>query len=140
MAKQKAIAWIYGDWEESYNKVPKLLQALQSCFSGTICDLRVKPYYDGHLMVRDCSMSDKVFWAFPSCVEAFKHCKPFVSVDCTHLYGRYDGVLLITVAQDGNSNKLPIAFAIVESGLLMSPSFPALRAITDSIEAMVRKG
>ncbi|RYQ98615.1 hypothetical protein Ahy_B07g086378 [Arachis hypogaea] len=37
MAKQKAIAQIYGDWEESYNKVPKLLQKLQSCFFGTIC-------------------------------------------------------------------------------------------------------
>ncbi|XP_016165251.1 uncharacterized protein LOC107607867 [Arachis ipaensis] len=123
MAKQKAIAQIYGDWEESYNKVPKLLQALQSYFPGTICDLRVKPFYDGHLLVRDCSMFDKVFWSFPSCVEAFKHCKPFVSVDGTHLYGRYDGVLLIAMAQDGNSNILPIAFAIVESESIESWSF-----------------
>ncbi|XP_016185451.1 uncharacterized protein LOC107627101 [Arachis ipaensis] len=115
MAKQKAIAQIYGDWEESYNKVSKLFQALQSYFPGTLCDVRVKPFYDGHLLVRDCSMFDKVFWSFPSCVEAFKHCKPFVSIDGTHLYGMYGGVLLIAVAQDGNSNILPIAFAIVES-------------------------
>ncbi|RYR33486.1 hypothetical protein Ahy_A10g048085 isoform A [Arachis hypogaea] len=40
MAKQKAIAQIYGDWEEPYNKVLKLLQALQSYFSETICELR----------------------------------------------------------------------------------------------------
>ncbi|XP_025662032.1 uncharacterized protein [Arachis hypogaea] len=115
MAKQKASAQIYGDWEESYNKVPKLLQVLQSCFPGTICDLRVKLFYDGYLLVRDYNMFNKVFWAFPSCVEAFKHCEPFVSVDGTHLYGRYGGVLLITVAQDGNNNILRIAFAIVES-------------------------
>ncbi|XP_057720103.1 uncharacterized protein LOC130934561 [Arachis stenosperma] len=115
MAKQKAIAWIYDDWEESYNKVPKLLQALQSCFPDTICDLPVKLYYEGHLMVRDCCMFDKVFWAFLSCFEAFKHCKPFVSVDNTYLYGKYGGVLLIAVAEDGNSNILQIAFAIVES-------------------------
>ncbi|RYR74387.1 hypothetical protein Ahy_A02g009080 [Arachis hypogaea] len=38
-------------------------------------------------MVRDCCMFDKIFWVFPSCVEVFKHCKPFVSVDGTHLYG-----------------------------------------------------
>ncbi|XP_025641161.1 uncharacterized protein [Arachis hypogaea] len=123
MAKQKAIAQICGDWEESYNKVSKLLQALQSCFPGTICDLRVKPFYDGHLLVCDCSMFDKVFWSFPSCVEAFKHCKSFVSVDGTHLYGRYGGVLLIAVAQYGNSNILPIAFAIVESESTESWSF-----------------
>ncbi|RYR15486.1 hypothetical protein Ahy_B04g072239 [Arachis hypogaea] len=114
MAKQKAIVRIYGDWEELYNKVLKLLQALQICFPGTICDLRVKPYYEGHLMVRDCCMFDKVFWAFPSCVEAFKHCKSFVFVDSMHLYVKYGGVLLIAVAQDGNSNILPIAFAIVQ--------------------------
>ncbi|XP_025679527.1 uncharacterized protein LOC127745565 [Arachis duranensis] len=100
MAKQKAIARIYGDWKEFYNKVLKLLQALQSCFPDTICDLRVKTYY-----------------------EAFKHYKPFVSVDGTHLYGKYGGVLLIAVAQDGNSNILPIAFAIVESESTESWSF-----------------
>ncbi|XP_025680111.1 uncharacterized protein [Arachis hypogaea] len=114
-AKQKAIAQIYGDWEESYNKVPKLLQALQSYFPGTICDLCVKPFYDGHLLVCDCSMFDKVFWSFPSCVEVFKNYKPFVSIDDMHLYGRYGGVLLIVVPQDRNNNILPIAFAIMES-------------------------
>ncbi|XP_057720053.1 uncharacterized protein LOC130934504 [Arachis stenosperma] len=123
MAKQKAIAQIYGDWEESYNKVTKLFKALQSCFPGTICDLRVKPFYDGHLLVRDSSMFDKVFWNFPSCVEDFNHCKPFVSVDGTYLYSRYGGVLLILVAQDGNSNILPIAFAIVEFESTESWSF-----------------
>ncbi|XP_025628579.1 uncharacterized protein [Arachis hypogaea] len=126
MEKQKAIAQIYEDWEESYNKVSKLLQALQSCFPGTICELRAVSYYDRHLLVRDCSMFDKVFWAFPSCVEAFKNRKPFVSVDGTHLYGKYGGVLLIAVAQDGNNNILPIAFAIVESESTESWSFSLL--------------
>ncbi|RYR16137.1 hypothetical protein Ahy_B04g073072 [Arachis hypogaea] len=97
MVKQKAISQIYGDWKESYNKVPKLLQAQQSCFPGTICELQITPYYDGHRLVRDCSVFDKLFWAFPSCVEAFKHCKPFVSVDSTYLYSRYGGVFLIVV-------------------------------------------
>ncbi|XP_025703925.1 uncharacterized protein [Arachis hypogaea] len=99
------------------------VQALQSCFPDTICDLRVKLYYEGHLMVRDCCMFDKVFWAFLSCVEAFKHCKPFVFVDSTHLYSKYGGVLLIAVAKDGNSNILPISFAIVESESTESWSF-----------------
>ncbi|XP_025685398.1 uncharacterized protein [Arachis hypogaea] len=111
------------DWEESYNKASKLLQALQSCFPGTIYELWAVPYYDVHLLVHDCSMFDKVFWAFPSCIEAFKHCKPFVSVNGTHLYGRYGGVLLIAVAQDSNNNILPIAFVIVESESTESWSF-----------------
>ncbi|RYQ85767.1 hypothetical protein Ahy_B10g105367 [Arachis hypogaea] len=35
-AKQKAVAQIYCDLDESYNKVPRLLEALQSCYLGTI--------------------------------------------------------------------------------------------------------
>ncbi|RYR05057.1 hypothetical protein Ahy_B06g084907 isoform A [Arachis hypogaea] len=50
MAKQKAIAQIYRDWEESYNK------ALQSCCPETICELRVVAYYNGNCLVCDCSM------------------------------------------------------------------------------------
>ncbi|XP_016168251.1 uncharacterized protein LOC107610762 [Arachis ipaensis] len=51
---------------------------------------------------------------FPPCIEAFRHCKPLVSIDGTHLYGKYGGRLLLAIAQDGNSNILPIAFALVE--------------------------
>ncbi|XP_025661762.1 uncharacterized protein [Arachis hypogaea] len=76
-------------------------------------EISVVPYYDGHLMVRDCSMFDKVFCVFPACVEAFKHCKPFVSVDDIHFYGKYSGVLLITVAQDGNNNILHECLLII---------------------------
>ncbi|XP_057759309.1 uncharacterized protein LOC130979782 [Arachis stenosperma] len=112
-----------GAVQASYHFKPSYRKALQSCFPGTICDLRVKPLYDGHLLVRDCSMFDRVFWSFPAYVEAFKHCKLFVSVDGTHLYSRYGGVLLIAVAQDGNCNILPIAFAIVESESTESWSF-----------------
>ncbi|XP_072058307.1 uncharacterized protein [Arachis hypogaea] len=63
MVKQKVIAKIYGNWEESYNRIPALLQALQECLPDTI---------------------------------------------------HYKGVLLITVAQDGNNNILPIDFSLVE--------------------------
>ncbi|RYR58692.1 hypothetical protein Ahy_A05g024577 [Arachis hypogaea] len=35
-------------------------------------------------------------------------------VDGTHLYGKYKGALMVAVAQDGNQNIVPIAFAIVE--------------------------
>ncbi|XP_072076440.1 uncharacterized protein [Arachis hypogaea] len=45
---------------------------------------------------------------------AFRHCKPVVQVDGTHLYGKYKGCLLVAVSQDGNNNIVPIAFAIVE--------------------------
>ncbi|XP_015959957.1 uncharacterized protein LOC107483859 [Arachis duranensis] len=59
-------------------------------------------------------MPRRVFWTFPPCIEAFKHCKPLIFIDGTHLYGKYGGTLLMAIAQDGNTNILPIAFAVVE--------------------------
>ncbi|XP_027337122.1 uncharacterized protein LOC113850779 [Abrus precatorius] len=52
--------------------------------------------------------------AIAPCIRAFRHCKPLVQVDGTHLYEKYNGALLVAVAQDGNQNILPIGFAIVE--------------------------
>ncbi|XP_047264154.1 uncharacterized protein LOC124896607 [Capsicum annuum] len=40
-----------------------------------------------------------------------------ISVDGTHLYGKYEIKLLITVGIDGNDNILPLAFAIVDREL-----------------------
>ncbi|XP_025678871.1 uncharacterized protein [Arachis hypogaea] len=123
MAKQKAIAKIYGDWEESYNRILALLQALQECLTGTIHECIVVPYYNVNMIDGEWSQFDTVFWTFPPCSEAFKHCKPFVSVDETHLYGKYRGMLLIAMAQDGNNNILPVAFSLVKSETTESWSF-----------------
>ncbi|XP_057748047.1 uncharacterized protein LOC130967247 [Arachis stenosperma] len=57
----------------------------------------------------------RLFWTFSPCIETFRHCKPLVSIDGTHLYGKYGGTLLVAIAQDGNSNILPVAFALVEA-------------------------
>ena len=37
-----------------------------------------------------------------------------VSIDGTHLYGKYRGVLLIAMATDANNKVLPLAFAVVD--------------------------
>ncbi|XP_016163130.1 uncharacterized protein LOC107605680 [Arachis ipaensis] len=113
-AKQKAIVKIYGDWDESYDQLRRYFNALQAFIPGTIVDLQTRPNYVGNTLDRQSVVFHQVFWSFPSCVEAFRHCKPLVSVDGTHLYGKYAGTLLMGIAQDGNNNILPIAFAIVE--------------------------
>ncbi|XP_025617251.1 uncharacterized protein [Arachis hypogaea] len=113
-ANQKAIARIYGDWDESYDQLRRYLSALQGFVPGTIVDLQTLPYYVGNTLDRGSVMFHQVFWSFPSCIEAFRHYKPLVSVDGTHLYGKYAGTLLMGIAQDGNNNILPVAFAFVE--------------------------
>ncbi|RVW43332.1 hypothetical protein CK203_070261 [Vitis vinifera] len=44
----------------------------------------------------------------------FAHCRPVLSIDGTHLYGKYKGTLLIAMGCDGNNQLFPLAFAITE--------------------------
>ena len=45
LAKQRALEMIYENWEESYAKLPKLLEDLQSCVPGTIVDAQTYSSY-----------------------------------------------------------------------------------------------
>ena len=56
----------------------------------------------------------RVSWAFTPSIEGFKHCCPVMSIDATHLYGKYKGKMIIAMGTDGNNQILPFAFAIVE--------------------------
>ncbi|WVZ24129.1 hypothetical protein V8G54_002673 [Vigna mungo] len=101
LAKQHAIEHVYGNWEESFNKLPCLL-------------LKTQPIIDGQEARKNQQYFKRLFWTFKPCVDGFPYCKPLVQVNGTFLYGRYKGTLLVAVAQDGRNNILPIAFAIVE--------------------------
>ncbi|XP_015948766.1 uncharacterized protein LOC107473694 [Arachis duranensis] len=114
MAKQKAVAQIYGDWEESYAELPRWMLEVQSTMAGTITVLKTSPVRLRGEVDESTVYFHRLFWTFPPCIEAFRHCKPLVSIDGTHLYGKYRGTLLLAIAQDGNSNILPIALALVE--------------------------
>ena len=89
---------------------------MQMYCPGTVYDLQVKEacWGDGRLCEGLITFG-QLFWTFPPCVHAFHLCKPIVQVDGTHLYGRYQGTLLVAVTQDGNNNILPLAFALVGS-------------------------
>ncbi|XP_057730889.1 uncharacterized protein LOC130946235 [Arachis stenosperma] len=114
MAKQKSIALIYGDWDESYNDLPRWVLGVQLTMPGSVVVLKTSPVRVGGQVDESQAYFHRLFWTFPPCIEAFRHCKPLVSIDGTHLYGKYGGTLLIAIAQDGNSNILPVAFALVE--------------------------
>ncbi|XP_057723926.1 uncharacterized protein LOC130939878 [Arachis stenosperma] len=72
------------------------------------------PAYQGDDLLPDIRVLHRVFWSYYSFIRAFRHCKLIVQVDGTHLYGKYNGCLLVAVSQDGNNNIVPIVFAIVE--------------------------
>ncbi|XP_027367983.1 uncharacterized protein LOC113873840 [Abrus precatorius] len=114
MEKQKAIEKVYGQWEASFEALPQWCAAMCDCVRGSVVQLDVVDAYRVDELVPNVKIFCQVFWTFGPCIRAFRHCKPLVQVDVTHLYGKYKEVLLVAVAQDGNQNILPIVFAIVE--------------------------
>ena len=90
---------------------------------GTILQLSTLSYYVRNFVDHSSVMFHRLFWTYLSCIEAFKYHKLFISVDGMHLYGNYDGTLLMTIAQDVNSNIMPIVFAMVEGEIAKAWSF-----------------
>ncbi|XP_072056334.1 uncharacterized protein [Arachis hypogaea] len=109
MAKQKVVTQIYGDWEESYNDLPRWVLGVQITMLGSVAVLKTSPV------------------------------RPLISMDGTHLYGKYDNTLLVVIAQDVNSNIIPIAFALVERKNVESWSFflSHLRHVTPQLSILV---
>nr|KAJ0213933.1 hypothetical protein LSAT_V11C400197080 [Lactuca sativa] len=108
--KQKAIEQVFGNWEESYSALPKFLCAVQKFNPGTIVEWLVSSSTNEEPME-----FRRVFWAFAPSIKGFVHCRPVISIDGTHLYGKYKGTMMIAMGVDGNNQILPLAFAIVEN-------------------------
>ncbi|XP_052482535.1 uncharacterized protein LOC128036037 [Gossypium raimondii] len=119
-----AMEQLYGDFDASYNELQGWIAAMREHVPGTIIELQTRSYYGPNDQLQSRKrIFHRMFWTFDQCVRAFPHCKPFVQVDGTWLYGKYTQILLLAVAQDGNRNVLPIAFAIVDKENMESWEF-----------------
>ncbi|RYR10291.1 hypothetical protein Ahy_B05g078767 [Arachis hypogaea] len=114
LAKQQAVESIFGSWEASYEALPIWFEAMCHKEPSAVVHFETMPTYQGDDLVPDIRVLHRVFWSYYPCIRAFRHCKPMVQVDGTHLYEKYKGCLLVAVSQDGNNNIVPIAFTIVE--------------------------
>ncbi|PHT62575.1 hypothetical protein T459_33546 [Capsicum annuum] len=54
------------------------------------------------------------FMAFGASIRGYAHMRKVVAVDGTHLFGKYEGVLLSAVAQDTQNHIYPLAYYVVD--------------------------
>ncbi|XP_020270620.1 uncharacterized protein LOC109845760 [Asparagus officinalis] len=107
-ARRIAMTKIFGDWEKSYATLPQYLYAIKRSNPGSEYKLITKEVNPGvHKFT-------SVFWVFGPSIEGFKFCRPILSIDGTHLYGKYKGVLLVATGVDADGGLFPLAFAVVE--------------------------
>ncbi|KAM7478613.1 hypothetical protein LguiA_026826 [Lonicera macranthoides] len=107
-AEQNAIETLFGNWKNSYAIMPTYLAAIAYHNEGTIYELRNNQCDDSYRVF------DKNFWALSGSIEGFVHCRPIISVDATHLRGKYNGKLFIAMAIDANEGIFPLAFGYGE--------------------------
>ncbi|XP_075649901.1 uncharacterized protein LOC142620415 [Castanea sativa] len=94
-----AIAEIFGDWEESYQRLRKLLLAYLDQDLGTQYNYHTIPRpYENSALLR------YVYWAFAPCIAAFQYCRPVISIDGTHLYA--NGICIISDRHKGIKNAI----------------------------------
>ncbi|XP_047264265.1 uncharacterized protein LOC124896663 [Capsicum annuum] len=97
-------------------KGPNTMEHEYSClpaFSYMIDALNVGTTYSIMVNKVDCRFM-YYFLALGPCIREFSHMRKVIAVDNTHLYGKYEGVLLSTVAQDTENHIYPIAFCVVD--------------------------
>ena len=90
--------------------MPRFLVGLKDASPSTKYKLLVDDNYEQGT----CTFKS-IFWAFRQCIVVFKHCRPVINIDATHLYGKYKGKLMIAMAIDANNKIYPLAFIVVES-------------------------
>jgi len=69
------------------------------CRAGHCNFVKVRPPCPGDLYIQLRVLG----FQFDPCIRGSKHCRPMISIDATHLYGKYKGKLSIAMATDGNN-------------------------------------
>ncbi|KAL0248514.1 hypothetical protein GEMRC1_003750 [Eukaryota sp. GEM-RC1] len=95
---------LYGTFEESYSELNSYVLELCHSYNDPIIRLEI-----------EAGKFPRVFICFKEQVECHRHCMKLIAIDGCHLYGKYKGVLLTAVCQDGFGHILPICWAIVSA-------------------------
>ena len=107
--KHKAFRHLFGDFSQSYTDLPRLFLAIEQANPRFVVIWKTTSH-----SVPNNETFQRVFWAFKPSIEGFANCRPVLSIDGAHLYGKYKGTLLIAMGCDGNNQLFPLAFAITE--------------------------
>ncbi|KAL5582889.1 hypothetical protein UlMin_015331 [Ulmus minor] len=94
-----------GTPEQSYKLLPGYLHMLMDTNPGSVVNLEVS---NGNRF-------QYLFIAFAASIRGFSYCWPVISIDATHLKGKYRGVLFTAVCHDANQQIFPLAFGVGDS-------------------------
>ncbi|XP_037465458.1 uncharacterized protein LOC119337427 isoform X4 [Triticum dicoccoides] len=107
--KEKALAEVYGKWEESFEMLYKWKAEVLKRSPGSVVEIEVLEI-DGNVYFH------RFFCALKPCIDGFlEGCRPHLSIDSTALNGRWNGHLASATAVDGHNWMYPLAFGFIAS-------------------------
>lgn len=107
--RQRAIDKIFGTWEESFEDLYRFKAEIELRSPGSVVEICTKKVH-GEIYFHS------FFMALKPCIDGFLNgCRPYLSVDSTHLTGKWKGQLAAITALDGHNWMFPVAFGFIES-------------------------
>ncbi|XP_075091684.1 uncharacterized protein LOC142171874 [Nicotiana tabacum] len=107
LERKRAFEIVYGNWDKSFAALPKYMASLQHFNPGTIVEWKHDRHPDFTQII-----FRYVIWPFKPSIDGFVHFQSVISIDDTHVYGKYDIKMLIAVGIDANGQIFSLAFAI----------------------------
>ena len=109
VGKHKSLTILFRDFHKSYAELPHFFMTLEQANPGCVVTWKT---FDNHM--HNIEVFQRVFWAFHPSIEGFNYYQPILSIDGTHLYGKYKCTLIIVMGCDVNNQLFPLVFAITK--------------------------
>lgn len=107
--RERAMRILYGTWEESFQLLYSFKAEIELRSPGSIVEIDTKDV-DGEVHF------NRFFIALKPCIDGFlSGCRPYISIDSTHLNGKWNGQLAVATALDGHNWMFPIAFGFFDA-------------------------
>jgi len=95
---------LFGKWSDSYDWLYRFKAEVELRSPGSIVEIQTE-------IIDDKVHFRSFFCAFRACIDGFLHgCRPYISIDSTHLNGEWNGQMPAAVALDGHNWMFPVAF------------------------------
>ncbi|XP_070042162.1 uncharacterized protein [Nicotiana tomentosiformis] len=104
-AKEKALEFLRGHPDDSYNRLSSYLYILEKTYPGLV--VKLQKTEDNYFLY--------AFVALSTSIKGWEHCRPVVLVDGTFLKSAYRRIMLIASTMDATGSILPLAYTIVDS-------------------------